>query len=310
MTDSKAKVNIHEGKVKSNVPPPQFPVMRSLVTSSKFKNIADLLEDCLSVDKLLDYLKYEIGDEIVPVNKYEKEFKDNFINGYAFRNFSYRHFKDLGMDSLNMGQRLTLLAATRKVKRAVQFKVRKDIIMEGNCSITPSVKKMAVNNFTGICAPQREKAKYIMTSSYIKFIYETVDSEVTQSEPSGFLCFKTRTYTTSVSSSLYCDHVDISLIDDVDIKQNNIKGEVQQPSCCCITGSTDTEYFNDSIVLLSLKVKPTEGMSLGGINSKESTVVQLFFDVADEAEAFQKQVQDMINDGIYMGNRRATIKNQ
>lgn len=286
-------MNQEHGDTKTNVPK-IAPRLATMITSKKFRNLAELLENVDSVDALLDYLDKELRD--FQQTSVCTAFKKHHIDGYAFQNIKDEHLIEMQMSPpLLLGQRLHLLSKTKKVERAVRYKKRREIIMSGKCYVKP---------------PGLE-GKYELTQSYLKFTYEKeYHSQNTDEGVEGICCFARRKITSETSTARFLDHVDISLVDDVDIKENEQTNTLTQPALCwgkcCFKPEVETNVSKNNIVHISLNVKSDVGMFIAGTDDVETTTLAVKIEDLHEAEEFRDRLQDMMNEAQYQEGRGHT----
>lgn len=275
---------------KTNVPKMK-PKLITMITSKKYRNLAELLENVDSVDALLDYLDKELRD--FQQSSVTKAFKKHHVDGYAFQNIKDEHLIEMQISPpLLLGQRLHLLSKTKKVERAVRYKQRREIIMSGNCHVQPP----------GL------DGKYELTQAYLKFTYEKeYTTEHKDEGVEGYCCFARRKITSETSTARFLDHVDISLVDDVDIKENEKTHTLIQPAFCwgkcCCKPEIETNVDKSNIIQISLNIKSDEGMFIAGTDDTETTSLAVKIEDLHEAEEFRNKLQDMMNEAQYMEGR-------
>lgn len=285
--------------------PKDKPALASMITSHKFKNLADLLVNIDSVDDLLKYLESELPYYDTCENSLHEKFKKHQIDGYAFQNIQDEHLQDMKITikkknpdtneiesiPLALGPRLRLLSKTQKVKRAVRFHQRKKVIMQGECFVSPP-------GFRG---------KYELTHSYLKFSYEKeYHTPFKERGTVGYCCFSKTKYVSKTSTARFLDHIDITLVDDVDVKENEFTSVITQPTCCwgyCCKSTPVTKTDKKNIVYISLNVKSDIGMFIAGADDKETSVLAMHIDNLEEAEMFQSTLLDLMNETQYQEGR-------
>lgn len=177
----------------------------------------------------------------------------------------------------------------------MRYKHRREIIMSGKCFVKP---------------PGLE-GRYELTQSYLKFTYEKEYHTQNKDEGvEGYCCFARRKLTSETSTARFLDHVDISLVDDVDIKENEQTNTLTQPALCwgkcCFKPEVEKEVVKSNIVHISLNVKSDEGMFIAGTDDKETTTLAVKIEDLHEAEEFRNKLQDMMNEAQYMEGRGGT----
>jgi len=282
----KAEENKPEIKKVESMMPNSGPGLCKMITSHKFRNLSDLLINIDSVDDLLVYLERELNDFDKCKESIRQAFKKHRIDGYAFQNMKDEDILEMDIDPelLSLGQRLHLLSKTAKVKRAVRYLRRREPVLTGECFVSPP----------GL------DGKFEMTQSYLKFTYEAkYEPKCKEIKTEGCLCFAKTTFESEVSTVKYLDHIDISIIGDVDVQEIEIESKTYQPTCCwgyCCKSEPETEIIKKNIVYIELNAMSDVGMFIAGSDDQETTVVEVHLPSLQEAENFQSKLIDLMNE--------------
>jgi len=268
---------IKEGDMQRGSLPSVSPAMLWTKTCrAKYKSLGDLLSNIDSVDALILYLKAELPDYSESIST---AFRENNIDGHAFQSMTDKHFRQMNMN-LTLGQRLHLLQKTRKVRRAARHIGRGVIIQEGECLVSPP----------GVVS------NYQLTQSYLRFTHTRQDFEPLDVKESGIFCCTVRTTNKQKTTVRYVDHVDISLIDDMDISEEKTEKTEYTPALCPCSKDHEHECedVTQYVIYISLNIKSQDGLDIN--------------DGKKDGNDGKKNGNDL--GGVKTGNLRVCIKNK
>lgn len=161
----------------------------------------ELMNNLSSVDELIVFLKSEMPttyDESISLalRKYG-------IDGYSFQEFGGAYLRELEL-TLPLGTKLHLVSKARRVQRAMRMKRRNVEIMRVECKLFP---------------PGVDKTTCIMTHSCLKFKFSKIDIKDIPNGKKRCYCYGKEGNNNVKTTMRMIDHVDLSLIEDVDFQQ-------------------------------------------------------------------------------------------
>lgn len=270
--------------------PASEPNLIKCVSSRKYEELGELLNHADSVSSLYTYLKNQLRFPDAAKESIREAFERHGIDGYAFQNLNDLHIVEMKIDPpLKLGQRLHLLMKTKKVRRAVRYKIRREVIMEGNCVVSPP----------GI------RSDFELTPSFIRFTHQVKRKHIeTDDAPQ---CCGPTTIIETTQDERYVDHVDISLISDIDVDESVLHKTLETPGFFpCSKPHIDVVDDARYCVYISLNIKNEDGMFVSKDSHSDdatTSVLAVHLETKQIAEEFQKKLQDLMNETQYMEGR-------
>lgn len=257
----------------------------------EIKQLNELMDNLDDPEKLSDYLRSEMKGYTENITE---AFKKHLIDGYSFQMFEEEHIDEMDLD-LNIGQKLRLLTKAAKVKRSLRLKRRNSRIMDTRCIL-----------FTG---GSREgiPGRVILTNSALKFKFETSNSIVQPLFENGkvykscYCCGSLGTEHIKASSKIL-DHVDLSLIEDVDLQEVEITKRVTRQriiSCCTTTTTEETAAKNYIYIALKVKaaIREMDAEIMGNTgDSTHTTILKVEIEKKDKAREFRDKLIDAVEE--------------
>lgn len=270
--DGKNSIPLETKEVKQGLHVRNSPSIQKMV---KLDELVSKLDD---VEALLDYLQSEMTgyhDEIAD------KFRENAIDGYAFQELEEAHLDEMDM-KITLGQKLHLLSKAQKVSRAVRIKRRNRQIFQVKC----------VNVY-----PQNKKAVVIMTNSCLKFKFKDDDTKVEEQGGKKYYCCGPRAKLTTKQTVRLMDHVDISLIEDVDFQEIETETTTTTKNICtCGTGKVEKTKTKKNYVWISLALK--EEIRSTDLDEQNEFTSMIKVEIADkeQAEKFKEKLIDTVEE--------------
>lgn len=178
----------------------------------KEKPIDQLLKHLDISENLVAYLKSEMnlpGKEPMFSEAAEQAFIKHEIDGHAFQSLATKHLTEMGLE-LTLGERLHLLSKAQIIRRAIRMEQRNNIILKVQCNI-----------MAGTDDSEGKDGTLILSNSSVKFKYMRERSKEIPAVPKNCCCLlffkKAKTIETGLVRIL--DHIDLSLIEDVDYRE-------------------------------------------------------------------------------------------
>lgn len=250
----------------------------------------ELLKQLDDIDVLIKYLKKEMnvdGKEFF-TDAMGEAFKTHDIDGYAFQLLDEDHLREMEMD-INLGQKLHLLSKSAKLRRAIRMKRRNRQLFKVKCTL-----------FTG---SKSHEGTVSLTNSSLKFKFVEEKTEIVDQMPDcccWVYCNKfAKLKITGMIRAL--DHVDISLIEDVDFRTVDITRKTERKNaycpglCCCQSGMLDEKKIQCNYVWISLAI-PEEIYSAYMGGGEKTSTLRVEIESKEKALLFKEKLVDAMEE--------------
>lgn len=281
-------------QVREKLSIPQPKKRKQQPKKTQTKGIAMRVEELDSVLLALDDIEKLCAYLNVEMNKSRKMFTEDMANtfrkyaidGYAFQMLDLSHIEEMEMN-ISIGQRLHLLSKAEKIKRAVRMKRRNRQLFKAKCILH--------------CGDHSSEGTVTLTSSALKFTFVTEEVHETDTMPKN-CCFAL----IGSSAKLHVhglhrivNHVDLSLIEDVDFQNIDIKKTTVLESIWChnliCPPIIMDEGIKQNFIWLSLAV-PEEIMSTNMGGEDTVSVLRVEIEKKEQAIMFKDKLVDAIEE--------------
>lgn len=250
----------------------------------------ELLKQLEEVEVLITYLKKEMnhsGKEFF-TDAMAEAFRHHDIDGYAFQLLEEDHLREMELE-INLGQKLHLLSKAQKVRRAVRMKRRNRQLFKIKCTL-----------FTGT---QSHEGTVSLSNSSLKFKFVEEQVETIKRKPDcGCWVFLDKFAYLKITGIVRAlDHVDISMIEDVDcrtvdiIRKTAVKNAYCPDFCCCQSKPGIEEEISKNFVWISLAI-PEEIYSAYMGGGETTSTLRVEIEDKEKAMIFKEKLIDAMEE--------------
>lgn len=216
---------------------------------------------------LAEWLLREIGSEFEP---FMTEFSNQKIDGRAFELLDRELLLKMLPDA-KLGEILRIMGAREMFRRSARINRRNRVLLKGRALIEPAYME----------------GDWVLTNSALKVTYR-------------FRVTNKKGKTTRVADKTFTDNIDLSYVEDVDLKSENAEETILVDGCCCFGASSMKETIHRSRVYLALKVGQTrvttEAQTTEQMYDDRLNYLSLTFDNEQDGRNLMKALVDAIEE--------------